>query len=73
METGRCRCNTGMETARHVVEECPLEERLSLGEHPNLRWLLTDPQTTATVTRWMIRTGRLKQFALAGELLYGER
>lgn len=71
VESARCQCDTGAETARHVVEECPLEDREGLSQAPNLRQLITDKKTTSTITKWFIRTGRLRQFHLAGELLYG--
>jgi hypothetical protein len=36
VESVRCQCDTGAETARHVVEECPLEDREGLSQAPNL-------------------------------------
>jgi hypothetical protein len=70
VELARCQCDTGVETARHVVEECPLEDREGLSQALNLRQLIINKKTTSTITKWFICTGRLCQFHLAGELLY---
>jgi hypothetical protein len=70
VELARCQCDTGAETARHVVKECLLKDREGLSQVLNLRQLITNKKTTSTITKWFICTGRLCQFHLAGELLY---
>jgi hypothetical protein len=70
VELARCLCDTGAETTRHIVEECPLEDRKGLSQALNLRQLITNKKTTSTITKWFIHIERLCQFHLAGELLY---
>jgi hypothetical protein len=60
--------------ARHLVEACPLENKSGLraSRTPSLRQLLSEKGKMRGVAQWFIAMGRLRQFDLAGRLLYGE-
>ncbi len=75
-ESPNCQCQQGHETPRHIALYCTID--------PSLRNKLKDakgrfipyPQLIGTnlgakkATKWLMRTGRLGQFALAQRLLY---
>ena len=74
-DTGQCKCGQGKETVRHVLAHCSLEEsrRHELRNEDgfiDVTNLLSTEKGAAKAARWMISSGRLSQFALAGELLY---
>jgi hypothetical protein len=77
-ESGQCECDMGLETPRHVLLHCPheLERREALKESQggslDFNRLLDTPRGAPVVSKWMIRSGRIPQFQLAGTLLYGE-
>jgi hypothetical protein len=64
----------GADTVRRMVEACELEDRRGLWARGtlNLRQLLSEKGGAKGAARWCIGTGRLRQFDLAGRLLYGE-
>ena len=71
-ETPACRCGLGDETAEHLLLHCQLEtERRQWQRGTRLRDLVSEPSSTATAARWIIQSGRIGQFQLAGKLLYG--
>ena len=70
VESARRRSDTDAETVRHIVEECPLEDREGLGNAPNLCRLLNDKKGTRSIKNWFINIRRLDQFDLARELMY---
>jgi hypothetical protein len=75
-ESGQCSCGTGLETPRHVLLQCPqeAERREALRERQggqlDFTSLLDTPKGVPIASRWIIRSGRLPQFQLAGTLLY---
>src|SRR3982074_1384771 len=77
-ESGTCACGRGPETLHHVLIHCPKEAecrsilRGAQGQERGLdfRGLLNTPNTTPLTTKWMIKSGRIPQFKLAGALLY---
>ncbi len=77
-ESDQCRCGTGQETPRHVLLDCPDEEerreslRESQGRRLDFKTLLDTNKGAQAASRWMIRTERIAQFQLAGQLLYEE-
>jgi hypothetical protein len=72
--TGQCQCGQGVETPRHLLLYCPIEEerRDALGVHQERTFvrLLTTPKGAAKAARWTIQGGRLRQFQVAASLLY---
>jgi hypothetical protein len=80
VESATCRCREGDETPEHVALWCPEEEEnrgdlwiKELGERgrPRMRQLCGTPEGAPRISRWFIKTGRLGQFSLARDLLYG--
>jgi hypothetical protein len=77
-ETAQCDCGIGPETPRHVLLDCPYEEerRIALreaqGGHLDFARLLDTPKGALSASKWMIQSGRIRQFQLAGQLLYEE-
>jgi hypothetical protein len=76
-ESEQCSCGTGPETPRHILLHCPHEERrivLKEAQRGILDFarLLDTPNGAPLASKWMIRSGRLLQFQLAGQLLYEE-
>jgi hypothetical protein len=76
IETAQCRCGAGFETPRHIVLYC-IEEASRQGQltdQAGRKWtykqLIGHAQATKGFARWMMGTGRLRQFALAKRLLY---
>ena len=75
-ESGQCECNIGLETPRHVLLHCPQESerrealKESQGGSLDLNRLLDTPKGAPVASKWMIRSGRIPQFQLAGTLLY---
>jgi hypothetical protein len=74
--TGRCRCEQGRETVLHVLAHCSLEDKRrselkGKDGFLNIEKLLNSEMGAARAARWMMQSGRLGQFALAKELLYG--
>jgi hypothetical protein len=77
-ESDQCSCGTGPETPRHVLLHCPheAERRTALkeaqGGQLDFVQLLDTPKGATLATKWMIQSGRIHQFQLAGSLLYKE-
>ena len=77
-ESDQCRCGTGKETPRHVLLDCLDEEehreflRESQGRRLDFNTLLNTNKGAQAASRWMIKTGRIAQFQLAGQFLYDE-
>ena len=76
LETAQCRCGAGFETPRHMVLYC-IEEasrRGQLTDQAGRKWtyeqLIRRAQATKGFARWMMGSGRLRQFTLAKRLLY---
>jgi hypothetical protein len=75
-ESEECSCGTGPETPRHILLHCPHETerrtalREALGSQLDLSRLLDTPRGAPVASKWMIRSGRILQFQLAGALLY---
>jgi len=78
-ESEECSCGTGPEIPKHILLYCPHEAeprtilREALGGHLDLRRLLDTPRGAPVSGKWMIRSGRILQFRLAGALLYQDR
>ena len=77
-ESGQCECDMGLETPRHVLLYCPHESerrealKESQGGSLDFNRLLDTPTGALAASKWMIRSGRIPQFQLAGTLLYKE-
>jgi len=77
-ESEQCSCETGPETPRHVLLDCPHEAerrvglREALGGQLEFTGLLDTPKGAQLASRWMIRSGRISQFQLTEQLLYEE-
>jgi hypothetical protein len=77
IESAQCECGDAIESPRHVLLHCNLEEdrrgelRRACNGPLRFQQLLGDPNLTATAVRWVMCTGRLGQFSLARRLLYG--
>src|SRR5882757_9706629 len=70
-ESPDCRCTRGIETTEHLLLHCPLEvERRKWTRGSVLHDLVSELQNTATTARWLIQSGRIRQFQLASEILY---
>jgi hypothetical protein len=75
-ESEQCSYGTGPETPGHVLLHCPHEgERRTVlkeaqGGHLDFARLLDTPKGAPLASKWMIRSGRILQFQLAGQLLY---
>ena len=78
-ESGQCSCGTGPETPRNVLIHCPHEAerrivlREALGGHLDLSRLLDTPRGAPVASKWMIRSGRILQFKLAGALVHEDQ
>ncbi|PQE10705.1 reverse transcriptase protein [Rutstroemia sp. NJR-2017a WRK4] len=70
--TKQCECGQGWETPRHVLLHCTFEDsrRVSLGENQDFVRLLDTPQGALVASKWMIQSGRVRQFQVANSLLY---
>ena len=77
-ELGQYSCDTGSETPRHVLLQCPYKAehqetlREAQGGQLDLKSPLGTPKRAPIASKWMIRLGRILQFNLASELLYRE-
>jgi hypothetical protein len=75
IQTAQCRCEAGEETVRHMILYCTEEasRRQSLRVNGRLDYgrLIGTASGAKCLTEWMIRSGRLGQFSLAKNLLYG--
>jgi hypothetical protein len=75
-ESSQCSCSAETETLWHVLLECPYEaeRRLDLrkaqGGQLDYYRLLCSPKGAWIASKWMIQSGRIPQFQLAGSLLY---
>ena len=73
-DTGQCRCGHGAETPRHLLLYCPEEEdrREQLGPRAVRSFvrLLNTQDGAAVAAKWVIQSGRLRQFEVASSLLY---
>lgn len=74
--TAQCQCRGGEETPRHIALFCIREadRRYSLrpagGGPVDYRRLVGSNEGARVITEWMMRSGRLGQFALARRLLF---
>ena len=77
-ESDQCIYGMGQETLRHAILDCLDEEerREFLGETQGRdldhRKLLDTGKGAGVASKWMIKSGRIAQFQLAGQLLYEE-
>jgi hypothetical protein len=65
--SGRCTCERGAMTVRHVLLICPTWQdiRQSIGLlRKNLRWALTTREGASKAIKFILRTGLLEQFKL---------
>ncbi|PQE19210.1 reverse transcriptase protein [Rutstroemia sp. NJR-2017a BBW] len=71
-DTGVYEYRQALETPRHMLLYCPRERerRTELGERANFVLLLDTPEGAGIASRWMIQSGRLRQFQVANSLLY---
>ena len=71
-DTGLCECGQSQETPRHVLLYCPKEadRRAELGQRPTFVRLLDTPEGAVIASKWMIQSGRLRQFQVASSLSY---
>ena len=66
-------CEQYRETPSHLLTACSHEnERRTWRRDTTFRAMVTDPLLVKRTTSWMIRSGRISQFKLAGRLLYGD-
>jgi hypothetical protein len=74
--TAQCRCEAGEETVRHMALYCTdeTERRQCLRMNGRLNYgrLIGTASGVKRLTEWMIRSGRLGQFSLARNFLYGQ-
>ena len=76
-ESGQCECDMGPKPPRHVLLHCPHESECrkalkeSQGGSLDFNRLLDTPRGAPIFSKWMIRSGMIPQFQLAGTLLYG--
>lgn len=77
-ETEECTCDEGRETTAHYLLWCRQQEperqklrAICRGRPLDIGRLLTEESMVSEVCRWIIQTGRFKQFSLAGTFLYG--
>jgi hypothetical protein len=73
--TPRCRCGEGNGTPEHFLLECELydyarSEWLGFGRRPRFLDLVGDSRWVGETTRWVLKSGELRQFQLAARLLY---
>ena len=74
--SGLCSCGNGPETPRHMLVHCLRESgrredlRRACGGRVDYKQLLDTPEGARVASRWVVRSGRLHQFSLAGALLY---
>ena len=65
-----CACRGGIETGEHVLLHCSLEdERRAWSRGTTLAELVSDPLRAKETANWVMRSGRLGQYALARKLL----
>ena len=75
--TAQCPCGGGEETPRHMALFCEQEAsrrnrlRPASGRPVTYGWLTGSPKGAKVFSKWMIKSGRLGQFSLARQLLYG--
>ena len=75
--TAQCACGGGEETPRHIALVCEQEInrrdrlRLASGRPVTYGRLTGTPKGAKVFSEWMIKSGRLGQFSLARQLLYG--
>jgi hypothetical protein len=75
-EPSQCSCGIETEILRHVLLECPheAERRLDLkeaqGGQLDYNRLPCTPKGARIASKWIIQSGRIPQFQLAGSLLY---
>jgi hypothetical protein len=73
-ESEQCICGTSPETPRRILLHCPHEaERRTVlikaqGGQLDFNHLLDTPRGALVASKWMIRSGRILQFQLAGTL-----
>lgn len=73
-DTAQCECQRGAETPRHLIVYCRMEESrrgdLRMNNKVDFRTLTGTAEGAKRVVKWVMQSGRLKQFALAKRLLY---
>ena len=75
-DSGVCSCAGGLETPIHVLINCVRESerreelRRVCGGSFDFKKLLDAPGGARVASCWIVRSRRLHQFSLAGELLY---
>ena len=73
-KSGLCLCGQASETVRHLIVHCERQshrrDQLRIDGVLDLNNLLNTRDRLKKVTKWVIKSGRLQQFSLAGTLLY---
>ena len=76
MPSAQCRCGAGEETPQHMALYCTEEaerwQDLCTNRRIDYQSLIGTARGARKLAEWMIRSGRILQFNLAGELLYKE-
>lgn len=73
-----CRCGQGRETAAHVAAYCPEENTnrrslpFAMRTHQDFSMAVRDPEKTALLVRWFMKTQRLREYRVAQQIADGE-
>ena len=72
--TPACCCGAQWETAKHVVLECPRQQRVRRSLYTatattDYQVMISRPRPAAALTSWILRHGVLSQFSWAQEQL----
>jgi hypothetical protein len=75
--TATCQCRAGHETPRHMALYCTYEadrrHYLHVGKNRTYTQMVGTNEGAKHFVRWMMYSGRLRQFALAKRLLYDSK
>ena len=77
VQSASCECGWPKQDVRHVLIFCPRLSRyrptlLGSAGTSDLRKILTTPKGARALTRWLIKSGLLRQYSLIREQLYEE-
>ncbi|PQE26687.1 reverse transcriptase protein [Rutstroemia sp. NJR-2017a BBW] len=70
IESGECLCGQGLETAEHTLLACADQPPPHWEPGTRFEELVSEAETAAVVARQLIRSGKLRQYSLAAQLLY---